>query len=93
MNIFKVDDNIIPNKPTIQYHEFNCFQCGFGNRFIKPESFIDWKKEFDISRKIHNDMIHELNELMSFSETHYNANPFKDKLIEALTKIRDKYSK
>lgn len=93
MSIFRSEDNIIPNKPTIQYHEFNCFQCGFGNRFIKKEDFIDWKKEFDIQRKIYNDMIHDINEAMEFSDRNYSMNPFKDKLIETLTKIRNKYSK
>lgn len=85
-------DGIIPIKPLIQYHEFDCYQCGFHNRFVKPDDFIDYKKEWKIEREIRNNIIHELNELMAFSELHYSLNPSKDKLIEMLTKLREKYS-
>lgn len=91
MSIFD-GSNIIPSKPTIQYHEFNCFRCNFPNRFVKPESFIDYKKECKIFEKRFNNLIHDLNELMAFSELHYGMNPSKDKLVEELTKIRKKYT-
>ena len=86
------EDNIIPDKPTIQYHEFPCYQCHFPNRFIKPESFIDWKKEFEIMRSMKNSIIHDLNESIAYAELNYGLNPNKDRLIDALTKIREKYS-
>lgn len=86
------DENIIPSQPTIQYHEFKCCRCGVQNGVIKPESFIDWERETKIYKKILNDVIHEINEIMAFSELHYNMNPQKEKLIKELMKIRDKYS-
>lgn len=86
------EDDIIPSKPIIQYHEFKCFQCGFGNRFLKPESFVDYKKEFELQRKTTHGLIHAVNDLLAFSERNYKLNPSKDILIEALTKLRNKYS-
>ena len=90
MSMFHSDD-IIPNIPTIQEHEFKCFRCGFYNRFIKPNSFVDWEKEYKVERKRRHDLIHNLNSLMQYAETHYSMNPNKDILIDALLKIRHQF--
>ena len=86
-------NDIIPSKLTIQHHEFKCFQCGFGNRFVRPPEFIDWKKESKELESRYHSLIHHINDLMAYSERHYGLNPAKDDLIDALTKIREKFCK
>ena len=85
------DENLIPLNPVIQYHEFKCYQCGYPNRFLKPNEMIDYRslvKDYRIKLR---DIIHHINSLMSFCEKNYGMNPQKEKIIEELLKIRDLY--
>jgi hypothetical protein len=93
-NLFNFEeDGFVSQPPPLKIQEVDCPRCGNRYRFAKSESMVDYKKAYEDYREMYRRLIHELNELMSYSEQNYSMNPAKDKLTIALLKLREKFEK
>ena len=91
-NNFDDKGGLVPTKPPpIQIQEVKCPQCGNHYRFAKLEHMVDYKKAYEDYRTMYQKLIHEVNELMAYSERTYSMNPAKDIMVDLLLKLREKF--
>jgi hypothetical protein len=93
MRNWNIDNDGIVKQTIIQKGEADCPRCGMKYFYLKPESMIDWEKEYNYMRKRYTRLCDELNSLMQFCEYEYGLNPVKEKLVKNLLDLRDKFDK
>lgn len=90
---FNIGETFVGEIPFIQKQEIKCHTCGRPNYFAILPEYASYKKAYEALSNEHRRLLSELNELIEFSEINYGINPSKDKLINLLSKLRDKFCK
>jgi hypothetical protein len=91
ISIYK-DESVYPEYTAVHVLELDCEKCGNYWKVSVPDEYTDYKIESDVWRDRYLALKSELVELMRYSEMHYNMNPHKDKFIEMINELMDKFS-
>jgi hypothetical protein len=93
-DLFKITEyGVISQPPPDQRQRCDCPRCGYYYEILKIPEMIDYKKAYEDYRSMYQKLIHEINDLMAYSEKTYGLNPSKDKLCDQLIKLREKFEK
>ena len=86
------DESCYPEYVCNHELELECERCLNRWKIAVPEEYIDYEKESVEWRELYLSLKSKLVELMRYTEMHYSINPCKDKMIDMLEGLSDKFS-